>query len=103
MTRPDVSCRSGEPIRNRVGSHGASGPWCMVIAASVVAALAMAAPTKSHAQGASFQGVGFRPNSTISAATGVNADGTVVVGGSGGQAFRWIDGTMTGLGVLFQG
>jgi probable HAF family extracellular repeat protein len=34
----------------------------------------------------------------------VNADGTVVVGGSGSglntQAFRWVNGTMTGLGFL---
>ena len=34
-------------------------------------------------------------------ATGVNADGTVVVGGSSGQgAFRWVNGTLSGLGFL---
>ena len=52
-------------------------------------------------------GLGFLPGANRSDATGVNADGTVVVGGSspvlitaGGQAFRWVNGTMTGLGFL---
>src|SRR5262249_62262800 len=35
-----------------------------------------------------------------STATGVNADGTVVVGEFNGQAFRWVNGTLTGLGFL---
>jgi len=33
-------------------------------------------------------------------ARGVNADGTVVVGDASGQAFRWVNGTMTGLDFL---
>jgi len=36
----------------------------------------------------------------LEGARGVNADGTVVVGQAGGQAFRWVNGTMTGLGFL---
>jgi probable HAF family extracellular repeat protein len=44
-------------------------------------------------------GLGFLPGGIQrSAANGVNADGTVVVGRSDGQAFRWVNGTMTGLG-----
>src|SRR5262249_9835225 len=35
-----------------------------------------------------------------SIAFGVDADGTVVVGESSGQVFRWVNGTMTGLGFL---
>jgi len=50
-------------------------------------------------------GLGFLPGDNQSAAFGVNADGTVVVGYSnhasrGFQAFRWVNGTMTGLGFL---
>jgi probable HAF family extracellular repeat protein len=50
-------------------------------------------------------GLGSLPGDNLSGATGVNADGTVVVGGSSAasgrtQAFRWVNGTMTGLGFL---
>jgi probable HAF family extracellular repeat protein len=44
--------------------------------------------------------LGFLPGGNFSEANGVNADGTVVVGGSNGQAFRWVNGTLTGLGFL---
>src|SRR5262249_58308705 len=48
---------------------------------------------------------GLVPGGTGSRARGVNADGTVVVGRAlisplTTQAFRWVDGTMTGLGFL---
>jgi probable HAF family extracellular repeat protein len=56
------------------------------------------------AQSASFMGLGWLPNTSLSYATGVSADGSVVVGSSensinSGQAFRWtkVDG-MVGLG-----
>src|SRR5262249_11203421 len=53
-----------------------------------------------------FQGLGFLPGDNQSFANGVNANGTVVVGSSTRsvgppfpeQAFRWVNGTMTGLG-----
>jgi probable HAF family extracellular repeat protein len=45
-------------------------------------------------------GLDFLPGGNFSEARGVNADGTVVVGSSSGQAFRWVNGTMTGLGFL---
>jgi probable HAF family extracellular repeat protein len=46
-------------------------------------------------------GLGFVPGyASYSAAYGINSDGTVVVGTSGGQAFRWVNGAMTGLGFL---
>jgi len=64
-----------------------------------VVAFATATPATSRPQ-CFFQGLGFLPGGTSSAANGVNADGTVVVGGSNGQAFRWVNGTMTGLGFL---
>jgi len=56
------------------------------------------------AQSASFMGLGWLPNTSVSYATGVSADGSVVVGNSensmySGQAFRWtkVDG-LVGLG-----
>src|SRR5262249_20915276 len=65
-------------------------------------------PTASHAQSCMgstspcFQGLGFLPGGTQSAAQGVSADGSVVVGYSGGNghAFRWVNGTMSDLGLL---
>jgi probable HAF family extracellular repeat protein len=52
----------------------------------------------------SFQGLGFLPGDTYSAAIAVNADGTVAVGtssGTFGHAFRWTaSGGMVGLGYL---
>ncbi|HET6567667.1 MAG TPA: hypothetical protein VFG50_06865 [Rhodothermales bacterium] len=56
--------------------------------------------------GQSFQGLGFLPGRTFSVATGVSADGTVVVGNSSSpnitpEAFRWTESTgMVGLGTL---
>ena len=45
--------------------------------------------------------LGFLPGSNSSGASGVNADGSVVVGSSGGEAFRWTQQTgMVGLGFL---
>lgn len=63
------------------------------------------------AQAASFQGLGGLPGSFSSSASGVSADGSVVVGSSqrertdspyrGWEAFRWTQGTgMVGLGNL---
>jgi probable HAF family extracellular repeat protein len=52
---------------------------------------------------ASFSGLGFLPGDTYtySAASGVSADGSVVVGRGESQAFRWTQaGGMVGLGVL---
>lgn len=37
---------------------------------------------------------------SLSAAYGISGDGNVVVGGSEDQAFRWMNGTMTGIGFL---
>jgi probable HAF family extracellular repeat protein len=58
------------------------------------------------AQAASFQGLGFLPggSSFFSVANGVSADGSVVVGRSFGEAFRWTQATgMVGLGDLSGG
>lgn len=58
------------------------------------------------AQAASFQGLGYLPGGSASSyASGVSADGSVVVGSSqsanGQEAFRWTQGTgMVGLGFL---
>lgn len=69
--------------------------------------LLIVAPTMSHAQSASFQGLGFLPGNSYSITTGVSADGSVVVGysanGADGpyQAFRWTATTgMVGLGFV---
>ena len=52
------------------------------------------------AQAASFQGLGYLPGGSFdSNASGVSADGSVVVGYSDGEAFRWTQATgMVGLG-----
>jgi len=73
----------------------------LLLALTAVTALATATPTTSSEQ--RFQGLGFLPGANSSSAHGVNADGTVVVGDSVNasgqrQAFRWVNGTMTGLG-----
>ena len=54
-----------------------------------------------------FTGLGFLPDaaSNVSRSYGVSADGSVVVGhgrnaSASYEAFRWVDGTMTGLGFL---
>jgi probable HAF family extracellular repeat protein len=56
------------------------------------------------AQAAEFIPLGILPWGNFSWASGVSADGSVVVGRSGSstglQAFRWQNGTMTGLGFL---
>ena len=54
---------------------------------------------------ATFQGLGYLSPGIGSSATGVSADGTVVVGSAnntmgGEQGFRWTNGVMTGLGYL---
>src|SRR5262249_14471249 len=69
-----------------------------------VVAFVTATPATSGPQ-CFFQGLGFLPGGNSSAANGVSANGTVVVGqandASGAfQAFRWVNGTMTGLGFL---
>ena len=76
----------------------------LLLALTAVTALATATPTTSSEQ--RFQGLGFLPGANSSSAHGVNADGTVVVGDAlvvvgdavRRQAFRWVNGTMTGLG-----
>lgn len=53
------------------------------------------------AQAASFSGLGLLSGATASTAAGVSADGSVVVGSSGNQAFRWTAaGGIQGLGFL---
>ena len=48
-----------------------------------------------------FGGLGFLPSTTSSTANGISADGTVVVGYSGLQAYSWTEtGGMVGLGFL---
>jgi len=68
-------------------------------------AFVIAAPSIAPAQ--SFQGLGFLPGDNVDVSTGVNADGSVVVGysfdsnGGRGQAFRWTASLgMVGLGSL---
>src|SRR4051794_11556491 len=65
-------------------------------------------PSTSHAQNASFQGLGFLPIADIgshSQTLGVSSDATTAVGQSsssllGLEAFRWFNGTRQGLGFL---
>ena len=89
--------------------------WCLAAACAgqgrpsrllpaVVATISLAVlPAASHAQSVSFQPIGFLTGASSSSATAVNAYGTVVVGESGLQAFRWVDGTIIGLGFLPSG
>ncbi len=67
--------------------------------------VAFAIATPAHAGAFSFQGLGFLSENPHSAAYGVSADGSVVVGqsrsASGLEAFRWTSGGgMVGLGDL---
>src|SRR3954452_7616853 len=65
-------------------------------------------PSASHAQAATFQGLGFLPITdpgSFSSALGVSSDGTTAVGQSsssvsGNQAFRWVNGARSGLGFV---
>ena len=51
--------------------------------------------------GPSFTGLGFLPGASSSRASGISANGTVVIGYSGTEAFRWSAATgMVGLGDL---
>jgi len=53
------------------------------------------------AQAAYFSGLGWLSNASSSSASGISADGSVVIGNSGGQAVRWTQkGGMVGLGFL---
>jgi uncharacterized membrane protein len=68
---------------------------------TLVGTLIGLAVSHSAAQAASFSGLGFLPGDTSSSATGVSADGSVVVGSSGNQAFRWTQSSgLAGLGFL---
>jgi probable HAF family extracellular repeat protein len=53
------------------------------------------------AQAAYFSGLGWLSNASSSSASGISADGSVVIGNSGGQAVRWTQkGGIVGLGFL---
>ncbi len=70
--------------------------------AALAAACLLMAAMAASAHGASLFGLGHLPGLNFySYATGVSADGSVVVGTSSGQAFRWTSGGgMVGLGDL---
>lgn len=86
------------PLRQEVKSLRASRVTCLVGGLSLLLA-------STTASAASFSGLGYLPGDSCSSAQGVSADGSVVVGWTGGcdggllQAFRWTatDG-MVGLG-----
>src|SRR5262249_3403546 len=103
-------------LRRALGKEGImhatlSPPWkksLLLVFVSVVA-FVTATPATSGPQ-CFFQGLGFLPGDNRSSARGWNGNGTVGVGTSfgvsggqfvaGGHAFRWVNGTMTGLGFL---
>ena len=71
----------------------------------LAAGAAVAAPAVSQAQAPSFQGVGFPSGWQFTGANAVSLDGKVVVGygtnASGRpEAFRWVGGLITPLGML---
>ncbi len=92
--------RSGRSVR----STGQTSPTTAMRALlALVLLLALAAPA-AHGQSASFQGLGFLGTGSSSVATGVSADGAIVVGSGstaiGGRAFRWTAaGGMVDLGI----
>src|SRR5215813_10611735 len=103
--RPCDACGRAHAVPGRaLGKEGImhatlSPSWkksLLLVFVSVVA-FATATPATSRPQ-CFFQGLGFLPGGNSSFANGVNANGRVVVGVSIGQAFRWVNGTMTGLG-----
>src|SRR5262249_15608304 len=115
--RPCDACGHAHAVPGRaLGKEGImhatlSPSWKKSLLLVFVAGVAFvtATPATSGPQ-CFFQGLGFLPGDNRSSARGVNANGTVVVGTSfgvsggqfvaGGQAFRWVNGTMTGLGFL---
>src|SRR5499427_7306088 len=106
--RPCDACGYAHAVSGRaLGKEGImhatlSPSWkksLLLVFVSVVA-FATATPATSGPQ-CFFQGLGFLPGRNQSDAHGVNADGTVVVGSSNGQAFRWTAASgMVGLGAL---
>jgi probable HAF family extracellular repeat protein len=69
------------------------GKICIAISALVL----ISSPSSAD----DFGGLGFLPSTTSSTANGISADGTVVVGYSGLQAYSWTEtGGMVGLGFL---
>src|SRR6516164_3627142 len=112
-----LKCNAATPARCRRRAPGKEGimhatlspSWkknLLLVFVSVVA-FATATPAISRPQ-CFFQGLGFLPGGSSSGASGVNADGTVVVGFSAPlrplsavQAFRWTAASgMVGLGFL---
>ena len=91
----------GRSGRATVRPHRVRGGFLALVVALVPIASSAGAATES----ASFEGLGFLPNRGSfppnSFPADVNASGTVVVGNSNGHAFRWVDGTIADLGVLF--
>jgi probable HAF family extracellular repeat protein len=110
-----LKCNAATPARCRRRAPGKEGimhatlspSWkknLLLVFVSVVA-FATATPAISRPQ-CFFQGLGFLPGGSSSGASGVNANGTVVVGSAidasfHGQAFRWTAASgMVGLGFL---
>jgi len=100
-TVSNQSVCTGQPCSpSCLGSFGfAVGQYRAWIA--LVGTIMGLAVSHSAAQAASFTGLGFLPGGISSSAAGVSADGSVVVGSSDNQAFRWTqsDG-LVGLGFL---
>ncbi len=100
-TVSNQSVSTGQPCSpSSVTSFGfAAGQYRAWI--TLVGTIMGLAVSHSAAQAASFTGLGFLPGGISSSAAGVSADGSVVVGSSDNQAFRWSqsDG-LVGLGFL---
>src|SRR5262249_6675561 len=94
-------------LRRALGKEGImhatlSPSWkkILLLAFVSVVVFSTATPATSGPQ-CFFQGLGFLPGGNFSSARGVNADGTVVVGFSDREAFRWTAATgMVNLGFL---
>jgi uncharacterized membrane protein len=68
---------------------------------ALMGAIMSLAVSHSEAQAASFSGLGFLSGSISSSAADVSANGSVVVGSSGDEAFRWTQASgLVGLGFV---
>jgi len=96
--------RCVSPLAPRGRSYSRLLRLCVTGATLAIACLASARPVAAQ----TFSGLGFLPGGSASAARGVSADGSVVVGDAGpafsGTAFRWTSvGGMQDLGTLSGG
>jgi probable HAF family extracellular repeat protein len=87
MIRPRAE--DGTPSRGSRSLNPKCAVWRVWLVGCMLWAWLLIAPHLAHATRFSFQGLGFLPGELSSGAYAVSAHGTVVVGVSGSQSYRW--------------